>query len=94
MSVVRTTCSSCFIDVQVVIVTDGSDRPAVESLLAASVKARIPSNGKRGSLHVPAHEVRTEATLDADGTLLLWECPSCGYADSTYADKATREALA
>ena len=93
MPVLTMPCGGCLDDVRVVIVTDGSGRPAAESLLSATVKARMPSNGKRGAGHVPAHDVQADATLDADGALLLWECPLCGYADSTYADEDTRRAL-
>lgn len=47
-----------------------------------AVTMRVPSNGRQGRLHVPAHDVTTEAF--SDGTLLLWECPRCGYAESEY----------
>ena len=57
------------------------------------VTMRVPSNGKRGSLHVGAHEVTTEATLDRAGVLLLWECPRCGYAESEYEDPDVRAAM-
>lgn len=54
--------------------------------------ATVPSNGVRGRRHVPAHEATTETMVD--GELFLWECPVCGYADSTYHDPETRKALA
>lgn len=44
------------------------------------VTMRVPSNGKRGSLHVAAHKVTAEA-VESDG-LILWDCPRCGYAES------------
>lgn len=79
--IVRTTCSDCSIAVRV-------------NLDTGVVTARIPSNGKRGSLHVPAHDETTQGSLDSDETLLLWDCPACGYADSTYADDQMRKELA
>jgi hypothetical protein len=77
---VKTECASCFIAVRV-------------NLDTGEVTARIPSNGKRGALYVAPHTATTQGTLDADQTLLLWECPACGYADSTYVDPEVREAL-
>lgn len=76
--VVKTECGDCFIGVQV----------DLANMVAA---AKIPSNGKRGKGHVAAHWLSTDMT--SDGTLALWECPACGYADSTYIDPATRKAL-
>lgn len=67
MTTIRTTCSSCFIDLTL-------DRDA------ETVSATVPSNGRRGSLHVPAH--RVEADLYGDDDLLQWECPACEHADS------------
>lgn len=58
------------------------------------VTMTVPSNGRRGSLHVPAHDVTTEATLDRVETLLLWDCPRCGYAESEYEDDEIRKAMA
>lgn len=60
-----------------------------------TVTMTVPSNGKRGSLHVPTHQVTTMAVLDRGNDLLLWDCPfpGCGYAESVYADDETRAAL-
>lgn len=66
-TLIKTTCSSCSADLKVY--------PH-----AGSVTSVVPSNGKRGSLHVPAHTV--EADLDGDDDLLTWDCPACGEADS------------
>jgi hypothetical protein len=54
------------------------------------ITMRVPSNGKRGALHVPAHDVATEAVLAPDGVLVTWECPRCGYSESEYEDPAVR----
>jgi hypothetical protein len=57
-----------------------------------------PSNGRRkadwgpAGKHVPAHQVTTQG-YTTDDFLILWECPVCGYADSTYVDDAVREDL-
>lgn len=64
---IATTCSNCSADVALF--------PH-----AGSVTSKVASNGKRGSLHVPAHTV--EADLDGDDDLLTWDCPVCGDADS------------
>lgn len=78
-NIVKTECSSCFADVTV-------------NLAAMTATTAVPSNGKRGAGFVGAHKV-TEDMAD-DGTLALWDCGVCGYADSTYLDPATRKALA
>ncbi|GAB3081150.1 hypothetical protein GCM10027053_52170 [Intrasporangium mesophilum] len=67
MALIKTDCSDCRIDLTV----DTS---------AGTVTARIPSNGKRGSLHVPAHTATSD--LWDDGDLWMWDCPVCGHADS------------
>lgn len=67
-----TTCSACAINLTV----DANN---------GVVTAVVPSNGKRGSLHVPAHTVIGDVLFDAsddDGDLGMWDCPACGYADS------------
>ena len=50
------------------------------------ISARMPSNGVRGSKHVPAHTVTIDVesvTLDSDTEgMVLWVCPLCGYSDS------------
>jgi hypothetical protein len=48
---------------------------------------QIPSNGKRGSLHVPAHTVST-SLWTTDDYLWMWDCPACEYADSWTEDEA------
>lgn len=78
-NVVTTVCSGCMEPVKVNVVT-------------LTVTMRVPSNGKRGSLHVAAHTVTTEAT--SDGDLVMWDCPRCEYADSVYQDADVRKALA
>ena len=80
-NVIRTECASCFQPV-----TIGVEREVLTS--------RIPSNGKRGSLYVAPHTVEAEITVNDESGLVLWDCPVCGYADSSYADPATRKALA
>lgn len=75
---VKMQCGGCLTEVKV-------------DLDAQTVTARIPSNGKRGAGHVPAHDAVTEGHSDED--LMYWECPACGYADSTYTDAETRKAL-
>lgn len=47
----------------------------------------VPSNGKRGSLHVPAHDVEV-ILVTADDYLFEWECPACEYANSWTEDEA------
>lgn len=76
--IVKTECAECFAAVRV-------------DLDAGTATARIPSNGRRGSLHVPAHAASTEGTFT--DVLFLWECPACGYADSTYTDPDMRREL-
>lgn len=51
------------------------------------VEMVVPSNGIRGSKHVPAHKVSTQAyfdRVDYSGGLWQWDCPfpGCGYAES------------
>ena len=66
----KTTCSNCTIDLSL-----DADRWVI--------RATVPSNGLRGSKHVPAHEVVADVWTDDDtGSLLMWDCPACGYADS------------
>ena len=65
----KTTCSECFIDL-------------IIDLDAGVVRATIPSNGRRGSLHVPAHDVEADLTVDEGTDLIMWDCPACGHADS------------
>ena len=80
MSVIKTDCSGCL-------------EPFRLDTETGVVTMHVPSNGKRGSLYVPAHDVTADAVLDANGDLLVWQCPRCGYADSVYADDETRRAL-
>ena len=77
--VVKIPCSGCMESVAVNVTT-------------GVVTAKVPANGKRGSLHVPVHVVSTEATY-ANG-LVMWDCPRCEYPDSTYEDPAVRADLA
>ena len=67
MAVTATTCSGCRVEVTL--------RTA-----AATATVLIPSNGRRGDLHVPAHTVT--AALFGDDDLIEWECPACGHPDS------------
>lgn len=64
---IRTTCSAC-------------SEAVVLDIQAERVSAKVPSNGKRGALHVPAHEVTGD--LWGDDDMLEWDCPRCGYGDS------------
>ena len=67
-NVFSTTCSGCM--ERVTLNLDGG-----------TVTATRLSNGRRGSLHVPA--ARLVADLDSvNADLACWECPLCGYADS------------
>jgi hypothetical protein len=51
-------------------------------LVNGTATLTVPSNGKRGRLHVPAHQA-VATVWYTDGTdLAMWECPLCGYADS------------
>lgn len=79
MAQVPTACGSCFV-------------PVVVDLAKGTTTTSVPSNGLRGQGFVGAHEVTEEFT--DDGTLALWECGACGYADSTYLDPLTRATLA
>lgn len=58
----------------------GCGEPLALNVATLVVTMRVPSNGKRGSLHVPAHDVTAEAV--EVGPLIEWDCPLCGYADS------------
>ena len=78
-AIVTTECSSCFVKV-------------VVNLDVGTTTTFVPSNGKRGQGFVGAHKVTEEFT--DDGTLALWDCGSCGYADSTYIDAKIRGVLA
>lgn len=80
-NIVRTTCSGC-------------TEPVRVNLHRGTATMRVPSNGKRGSLHVPAHDAVADVIIDADGDLAMWDCPVCGYADSVYADPEVRADLA
>jgi len=51
------------------------------NLSTGTVTMTIPSNGRRGSLHVAAHTV-TADVYTVLGDLPAWDCPACGYADS------------
>lgn len=68
--IIKTTCSGC------------SEQVTVDRNFGVAI-AKVPSNGKRGSLHVPAHNVSVDLDGD-DGDLVTWDCPwpTCGYADS------------
>ena len=76
--IAKTECAACFIPVRVNVDT-------------GEAIATIPSNGKRGAGHVPAHSKSTYGSFD--GHLILWDCPGCGYADSTYAGGQARKQL-
>ena len=76
--VVRTECAECFAPVRVNVDT-------------GMVSATMPSNGQRGRAYVGPHPVESQGSYD--GTLILWDCPVCGYADSTYADAQMRKEL-
>lgn len=77
----RTVCAGCFL-------------PVVINVDRFTLTATIPSNGLRGSNRVEARKVVEDVHYaDSDADLVLWDCPRCGYADSTYADPATRKAL-
>lgn len=67
-----TTCSDCMADVAV-------------DVDALTVTVKVPSNGLRGSKHVPAHTLTAEAAEEGSG-LIVWECPACGHADSLDVD--------
>lgn len=71
--IVKTTCSNCRVNL---VIDDET------TLGGTIVRAQVPSNGKRGSLHVPAHEEVTDAWSDDSGSLIQWDCPVCEYADS------------
>jgi hypothetical protein len=45
------------------------------------VTYRMPSNGRRGSGHVPARDEQVE-TRTGDDCLWIWECPFCEHAES------------
>lgn len=55
---------------------------------AETVTVQVPSNGRRGEGHVPAHqEVRDLDGIDWDDedeepVVIYWTCPVCQYADS------------
>lgn len=66
-SIIKTTCSGCMADVKIDVENE-------------KVHVVVPSNGRRGSLHIPAHTVSSD--LYGDDDLLQWECPACEYADS------------
>lgn len=74
MATIKSECSGC-------------SNPFTLNTVTGKVTAKVPSNGKRGSLHVPARTETTEAV--DDGILLLWDCPfpGCGYAESAYNDE-------
>lgn len=79
-NIVRTICSGCMEPVKV----------DIDNGVATM---QVPSNGRRGSLHVPAHEVTADVMIDSDDTLAMWECPRCDYSDSVYATAALRREL-
>jgi hypothetical protein len=71
-TVILTTCSACAADVTL-------------DLEVGTATVTVPSNGRRGALHVPAHDVVTDVHGDTDDLVLVtWECPvpSCEHADS------------
>lgn len=76
-NIVHTTCSGC-------------SEPVKVDVDGGVATMRVPSNGKRGSLHVPAHDVTADVLIDSDDTLAMWDCPRCEYADSVYATAALR----
>lgn len=93
---VTTECASCFVEVTLTITHDGgaAGEWGIDTFVSATLTSRIPSNGLRGAKYVAPYDAHAEAVPDADGTLLLWECVACGYADSTYLDPAVRDVLA
>lgn len=80
MAIVKKDCSGCM-------------EPFRLDTVTGVVTMTVPSNGKRGSLHVPKHDVTAEATLDRPGVLLLWDCPRCGYAESEYENDDVRKEM-
>jgi hypothetical protein len=62
-----TTCSGCSATVKI---TDDA------------VTVDVPSNGRRGSLHVAAHTLTAEDAYVTEDGMVCWTCPVCGYADS------------
>jgi hypothetical protein len=66
---IKTTCSDCFADL-------------VIDECYGSVTTTVPSNGRRGSKRVEARKVTLDAWMDAEGDLVMWDCPACGHADS------------
>lgn len=80
-NVVRTVCSGCM-------------EPVTVDVDWGMATMRIPSNGKRGAGHVPAHDATAEVLIDSD--LAMWDCPmpGCDQADSVYVDPETRRVLA
>ena len=69
-----TTCSGCAISTHL-------------NIDLGTATVRIPSNGKRGSLHVAAH-IAQASVWTTDDYLWCWDCPACGYADSWTEDEA------
>lgn len=68
--IIKTTCSG----------GRGCREDVVLDLEQGTATVHVASNGRRGSLHVPDHDV--VADLTEEGPLLLWDCPACGHADS------------
>jgi hypothetical protein len=77
MTIVKNECSGCFEQYRL-------------DTKALTLTMVVPSNGKRGKGHVPAHEVVAEVDYEHGGELLGWECPICGYADSEYVNDEMR----
>ncbi|KQP62913.1 hypothetical protein [Nocardioides sp. Leaf285] len=87
-------CSGCMEPFEMLVLSAGEGGASVvDTLRSATVTMAVPANGVRGRGHQAAHEVRAEAEVDATGTLLVWDCPRCGYADSVYADPQVRASL-
>ncbi len=69
MRSIKTTCSGCSAEL---------------TITGEWVRTVIPSNGKRGSLHQPAYRSSTRWFFlsDPKDSVIGWDCPACGYADS------------
>ena len=69
---VETTCSGCMKDLSL-------------NLKDGILTMHIPSNGLRGSKRVEAATLTADILFDAEDVdfyLAMWDCPTCGYADS------------
>lgn len=73
-SAIKHECDGCLLDVTL-------------DIESGTATTHVPSNGKRGSLHVPAHDV-IEGLWTQDDYLWEWDCPECEYANSWTEDEA------